>query len=53
MRRFLTVLVVAAVTALGTLYWLHDGDMDAAIAPVVSDWNADQLARDAGVGDEG
>ncbi len=49
MRRFLTFLLSAAVTAVGTLYWLHDGDLAQAVEPVFAEWNAELLARDAGL----
>ena len=49
MRRFLTLLTVAASTAVGTLWWLHDGDLSEAVEPVLAEWDADLLARDAGL----
>lgn len=52
MRRILTVVLVAALTSAGSLWWLHDGDLAAArdtVAPVVAEWNAELLANDAGV----
>ena len=53
MRRLATVLIVAAATAVGLLYWLHDGDLRDAVSPVVPsalpDWDADRLARAAGL----
>jgi len=51
MRRFLTFLLSVAVTAIGSLYWLHDGDLAEAIEPVFAEWNAELLARDAGIED--
>lgn len=52
MRRLLTVIGVAVATSAGSLWWLHDGDLEAAretVAPVVAEWNAELLAHDAGV----
>jgi hypothetical protein len=37
MRRLVTMLAVAVATATGTLYWLHDGDLEEAITPVIED----------------
>ena len=48
MRRLLVILITAALTAGGTLWWLHDGDLKDAVKPVLADWNAELLARDAG-----
>ena len=48
-RRLITVLVVAVCTSVGSLYWLHDGELEEAVVPVLEEWNADQLARDAGL----
>lgn len=50
MRRLITLLITAACTATGTLYWLHDGDLRDAVEPVVAEWNAELLARQAGIG---
>jgi len=50
MRRFLTFLAVAGVTAGAALHWLHDGDLAAAVQPVMAEWDADLLARNAGLG---
>jgi hypothetical protein len=52
MRRFLTFVITAISTALGTLYWLHDGDLAQAVEPVLAEWNAELLAQDAGLADE-
>ncbi len=49
MRRLATILLVAAGTATGILYWLHDGDLQHAVAPVLPDWDAEQLASLAGI----
>jgi len=43
--------VVAAATAVGVLWWLNDGDLRGAIEPVLAEWDADTLARDAGLVD--
>jgi len=50
MRRLLTFFAVAAMTATAVLYWLHDGDLAAAIEPVVAEWDADLLVQEAGLG---
>ena len=52
MRRLITFVLVAAATATGSLYWLHDGDLAEAVDPVLTEWDADTLARDAGVPDD-
>lgn len=49
MRRLATILLVAAGTATSVLYWLHDGDLEHAVAPVLPDWDAEQLASLAGI----
>lgn len=49
MRRLITFVAVAAATCVGGLWWLYDGDLDAAVAPVLADWDADLLARNAGL----
>ncbi len=49
MRRLATILLVAMGTATGILYWLHDGDLRHAVAPVLPDWDAEQLASMAGI----
>lgn len=36
-RRLVTVVVVALLTAGGTLFWLYDGDLERGIEPVVQD----------------
>jgi hypothetical protein len=48
MRRFATAIAVAIGTAAAVLYWLHDGDLQEAIDPVLEEWDAETLARDAG-----
>lgn len=50
MRRLITFLTVAAVTAFFLTHWLNDGDVIGAVTPVVAEWDAELLARDAGVG---
>lgn len=52
MRRLLTFLAVAAATAIGSLWWLHDGDLVEAVQPVMVEWDADGLARNAGLAEE-
>lgn len=49
MRRAATFFVVAIGTAVGSLWWLHEGDLAEAVEPVVAEWDADLLARDAGI----
>jgi hypothetical protein len=51
-RRLITVLVVAIATCAAALWWLHDGDLREAMEPVLVDWDATTLARDAGVPEE-
>ena len=53
MRRLVTFLIIASSTALGSLWWLHDGDLEQAIEPVFAEWDADLLARNAGVAEDG
>ena len=49
MRRLFAIFLIATFTAGGSLYWLHDGDIEAAVEPIKAEWNADVLAADAGV----
>jgi hypothetical protein len=54
MRRVLTLLVVAAGTAAATSAWLYDGDLGAAVAPLLpssppAEWNAAALAEREGI----
>ena len=49
MRRLLTFLFVCAVTSVGTLFWLHDGDLVEAVEPVMVQWDAEGLAKNAGI----
>ena len=54
MRRLLTFLLVAALTAGGSTWWLYDGDLAEAVEPVmerVHEWDADGLAVEAGIAD--
>ena len=46
------VLATVGGTAGAALYWLADGDLHAAVNPVLQQWDADTLARDAGFEDE-
>lgn len=53
-RRLLTFLIVAAVTAASTSAWLYDGNLVAAVEPVIPaqaamEWNARALASREGV----
>lgn len=49
MRRLVMFAVIAVATAVSSLWWLHDGDLAEAVEPVLAQWDADLLARDAGV----
>lgn len=52
MRRLVTFVLVAAGTAIGLTWWLHDGDLPAALEATVgspAEWDADLLLRDAGI----
>jgi hypothetical protein len=40
MRRLATIALLAAGTAAGVLYWLHDGDLAGAVEPVLPEWGA-------------
>jgi len=44
-RRLLTFFVVAVATAAGSLYWLYDGDLGAAVTPVLEEWGAAPIAQ--------
>jgi hypothetical protein len=50
MRRLLTFLVTALITAATTSAWLYDGDLVAAVSPVLPEWNAAALAEREGIG---
>lgn len=49
LRRLLTFAAVTAATATAALYWLHDGDLAAAVEPVAREWDADALVQEAGL----
>lgn len=49
MRRFATFLLVCALTVVASLWWLHDGDLVEAVEPVLVQWDAEGLARNAGI----
>lgn len=49
MRRLITFCAVAAATAAAALHWLNDGDLSAAVQPVLAEWDAELLARNAGL----
>ena len=49
MRRALTFAVVAVLTCVASLWWLHDGDLREAVEPVLVEWDGPALARDAGI----
>ena len=50
-RRLLTLLLLAFATAAATLWWLHDGDLEQAVDPVLREWDAAALAKRAGLGE--
>lgn len=37
MRRFFTFLAVTLATAVGGLWWLHDGDLEDAVGPLIEE----------------
>ena len=49
MRRLFTFLAMTVITAVAALHWLHDGDLAAAVEPVLAEWDAELLARNAGL----
>jgi hypothetical protein len=49
MRRLVTFLLVTAATAAASLWWLHDGDLEEGLEPVLVEWDAEALARNAGI----
>jgi hypothetical protein len=51
MRRVATFFGVAIATSGGLLFWLHDGDVRAALdeSRTAVRWDADALAREAGI----
>lgn len=49
LRRLVTLAVVAIITAVGSLYWLYDGDLEEAAEPVMAEWDASALATSAGI----
>lgn len=49
MRRIVTLAAVAIVTAVASLYWLYDGDLEEAAEPVAAQWDASALATSAGI----
>jgi hypothetical protein len=49
LRRIVTLAAVAIITALGSLYWLYDGDLEEAAEPVAAEWDASALATSAGI----
>lgn len=52
MRRLLTFIGVALATAAFTINWLHNGDWEKAVEPVIAEWDAELLARNAGLEDD-
>ncbi|NCG19884.1 MAG: hypothetical protein GWP91_12820 [Rhodobacterales bacterium] len=51
MRRLVTFVVITIGTAIASLHWLHNGDLMEAVVPVIAEWDADLLARNAGLED--
>ena len=51
MRRLFLFVVVSVSTAVGSTWWLYQGDLAEAVEPVVPEWNADALAIQAGIVD--
>jgi hypothetical protein len=51
MRRLLLFVLVSVSTAVGSTWWLYQGDLAQAVEPVVPEWNADALAIQAGIVD--
>ena len=49
MRRFITLILVALFTLGASLWWLHDGDLVEAVQPVMVEWDAQGLAKNAGI----
>ena len=37
-RNVIIILTTAVLTSVGLLYWLHDGDLEDAVIPVVEQW---------------
>jgi hypothetical protein len=52
MRRLITFVLVATLTAGASLWWLHDGDLVEAVQPVMVEWDAEGLARNEGIGED-
>ncbi len=52
MRRLFTFVAVALLTTTAALWWLHDGDIAEGIQPVMVEWDAEVLARNAGIDDD-
>ncbi len=46
MRRAFVFLLTTSVTAGGILWWLHDGDLIAAIEPIIADWSREGLVTE-------
>jgi hypothetical protein len=51
MRRLFVFVVVSVSTAVASTWWLYQGDLAEAVAPVTPEWNADALAIQAGIVD--
>ncbi len=49
MRRLVTFVVIAIATATASLHWVHNGDLAEAVVPVIAEWDAELLARNAGL----
>lgn len=51
LRRLILFVTVATATAVGSTWWLYQGDWRQAVDPVVPEWDADHLAIRAGIVD--
>jgi hypothetical protein len=49
MRRLITFILVSTLTAIALTAWVNDLEFYETIEPVIAEWNADLLARDAGL----
>lgn len=46
MKNLVVVVLSALITAVGVLYWLHDGDLEDAVEPVIQQWTAPASSPD-------
>ena len=47
MRRFVTFVAVTFATAVGGLWWLHDGDLEDAVGPLIEEIPSSVVPADA------